>query len=236
MKLEDVNNKYPFKLEEAPPKEQTVIENNITKSEQKPNEQSQIETETVKNSEQPTVVKTEPVKHGEKTQVVTQPVKKNEQPTKVNLESKPKTNTNAVKPKAQPTVVKTEPVKHGEKTQVVTQPVKKNEQPTKVNLEAKANENPQLKAIVGTENSAEFNQLLQNFTSIHASYYDGVKGTKGHAHTQEEIQTKMAINKKMKKILESKSQNLANLENDEQSKQNLFSQISNEYSLFGSYT
>ena len=73
-----------------------------------------------------------------------------------------------------------------------------------------------------------FKNIMIKFAQVHASYYDGKKGTRGHAHTKEEISLKNKINRSMRKYLRGQTEKLAmesNLDQDE-----LFSQLSNAVS------
>ena len=50
----------------------------------------------------------------------------------------------------------------------------------------------------------DFNKVLYDFAKIHYSYYDGVKGTRGHKHSEEEMAHKQQANKEMKNYIKDK--------------------------------
>lgn len=112
-------------------------------------------------------------------------------------------------------VDKKEPAVAGEPTDVVKEPVSP-EDPTVV-----ANED-------GTKVDEGFENIMKKFAQVHADYYDGKKGTRGNAHTKEEVALKNKINKAMKKYLQNQMGKVATENNLNQDA--LIEQLSNAVS------
>lgn len=80
-------------------------------------------------------------------------------------------------------------------------------------------------SIKSDKKQEEFNLLLEKFSKVHISYYDGNKGTKGNAHTKEEISEKLKVNRAMKKAIEKRAADL--LVSEESKEEGLFDKLIN---------
>ena len=130
---------------------------------------------------------------------------------------------------ADPTVTVEEPAVKEEPVAVAEEPV--------VNPEPAVKEEPGAAEPVSLETGApvddvkandSFEEIMKKFAQVHASYYDGKKGTKGNAHTKEEIALKNKINRSMRKYLQGQMTKIATENNLDQVQ--LIDQLSNAVS------
>lgn len=121
-------------------------------------------------------------------------------------------------------VVKEEPADKAEPVSEVKEPVAKEEPAVAVEEPLVVANEP----VADVKEDENFEKVMKMFSEVHANYYDGKKGTRGNAHTKEEIALKNSINRKMKKYLQNQMGRVAKENNLDQA--GLVEQLSNAVS------